>query len=210
MKTNFVKTSIIVLAIIAVLTVALIISLAALNKISETTFWTVLIVACLAATPVFYLVAHRMTAGIKSPQEQAAELADDIDLDEVKLPRTLETTILEATTATILIAAIVAWFSNHCAGLDGRGMAGFVILSTWLLIRAYAPRPSLLWGEMHNLEQVQISARLMRILAIMIALGGLLRVCVWFYTPAMGHICNGVTLLSYIAGRIIQVIAWKK
>ena len=89
-------------------------------------------------------------------------------------------------------------------------MAGFCILPTWLLIRAYTPRPSFLWGEMHNIEQVQISTRLMRILAVMIAIGGLLRACVWFYTPVMGDICNGVTLLTYIVGRIIQILAWKK
>lgn len=204
------KYMILVLGIIDLLTVALIIELAAMDKISETTFWTVLIVACLAATPLFYLVAHGITAGIKSPQEQAAELADDIDTDNLKLPRTIETTVFEAITVAILIAAVVVWFATHYAGLDGRGMAGFVILPTWLLIRAYTPRPSFLWGEMHNIEQVQISTRLMRILAVMIAIGGLLRACVWFYTPVMGDICNGVTLLTYIVGRIIQILAWKK
>ena len=62
---------------------------------------------------------------------------------------------------------------------------------------------------MHNLKQVYISARLMRILAIMIAFGGLMRACVWLYTPMIGYICNGLTLLTYIVGRIIQVKAWK-
>jgi hypothetical protein len=204
------KYMILVLGIIDLLTVVLIIALAAMDKISETTFWTALIVVCLAATPLLYLVSHSVTAGIKSPQEQAAELGDDIDTDNLKLPRTLETSIFEAITATILIAALVAWFTTHCAGLDGRGMAGFVMLPIWLLIRAYTPRPSFLWGEMHNLVQVYISARLMRILAIMIAIGGLLRACIWFYTPVMGDICNGVTLLNYIVGRIIQIVVWKK
>ena len=190
--------------------VAMVIALLMEGKISETTFWIVWIVLGLVSAPVIYFLVYGITSGIKSPKEQAAELADDIDTDNVKLPRTPETTIIEATTVVILIAAAVAAITTHFAGLNGRGLAGFTIIPTWLLISAYTPRPSFLWGEMHNLKQVSISARLMRILAIMIAFGGLLRACVWLYTPVMGDIWNGVTLLTYIVGRIIQVKAWKK
>ena len=192
-----------------VIIVAMVIALFMEGKISDTTFWIVWIVLGLVSAPVIYLIVHGITSGIKSPREQAAELADDIDTDNLRLPRTPETTVIEATTAVILIAAAVAAIVTHFAGLNGRGLAGFTILPTFLLISAYTPRPSFLWGEMHNLKQVYISARLMRILAIMIAFGGLMRACVWLYTPMMGHICNGVTLLTYIVGRIIQVKAWK-
>ena len=190
--------------------VAMVIALLMEGKISETTFWIVWIVLGLVSAPVIYFLVYGITSGIKSPREQAAELADDIDTDNVRLPRTPETTIIEAATVVILIAAAVAAIITHFAGLNGRGLTGFTIIPTWLLISAYTPRPSFLWGEMHNLNQVSISARLMRILAIMIALGGLLRACVWLYTPVMGDIWNGVTLLTYIVGRIIQVKAWKK
>ena len=192
-----------------VIIVAMVIALFMEGKISDTTFWIVWIVLGLVSAPVIYLIVHGITSGIKSPREQAAELADDIDTDNLTLPRTPETTVIEATTAVILIAAAVAAIVTHFAGLNGRGLAGFTILPTFLLISAYTPRPSFLWGEMHNLKQVYISARLMRILAIMIAFGGLMRACVWLYTPMMGHICNGVTLLTYIVGRIIQIMAWK-
>ena len=190
--------------------VAMVIALFLEGKISETTFWIVWIVLGLASAPVIYLIVHGITSGIKSPREQAAELADDIDTDNLTLPRTPETTVIEATTAVILIAAAVAAIATDFAGLNGRNLAGFTILSTWLLNRAYTPRPSFLWGEMHNLKQVCISARLMRILAIMIAFGGLLRACVWLYTPMMGNILFGIILLTYIVGRIIQRKAWKK
>lgn len=194
-------------ATMGLIIVAMVIALFMEGKISNTTFWIVWIVLGLASAPVIYYIVHGITARIKSPQEQAAELADDIDTDNLELPRTPETTVIEATTAAILIAAAVACIVTHFAGLNGRHLAGFTILSIWLLIRAYTPRPSFLWGEMHNLQQVYISARLMRILAIMIAIGGLLRACVWLYTPVMGHICNGVTILTYIVGRIIQLKA---
>ena len=201
---------IVAFAIMEFLIMAIIIGLFVMEKISDTTFWTALIVTCLAIPPLVYLAIRRITDGIKSPQEQAAELADDIDTDNLRLPRTPETTVIEATTVAIIIAAVVAAITTHFAGLSGRTLAGCTLLSTWLLIRAYTPKPSFLWGEMHNLKQVYISARLMRILALMIAFGGLLRACVWLYTPVMGHICNGVTLLTYIVGRIIQIMAWKK
>lgn len=193
-----------------VIIVAMVIALFMEGKISDTTFWIVWIVLGLASAPVIYFIVHGITSGIKSPREQAAELADDIDTDNLTLPRTPETTVIEATTAVILIAAAVAAIATDFAGLNGRNLAGFTILPTWLLINAYTPRPSFLWGEMHNLQQVHISSRLMRILAMMIAFGGLLRACVWLYTPMMGHICNGLTLLTYIVGRIIQYRAWKK
>ena len=189
--------------------VAMVIALFMEGKISDTTFWIVWIVLGLVSAPVIYFLVHGITSGIKSPREQAAELADDIDTDNLRLPRTPETTVIEATTAVILIAAAVAAIVTHFAGLNGRGLAGFTILPTFLLISAYTPRPSFLWGEMHNLKQVYISARLMRILAIIIAFGGLMRACVWLYTPMIGYICNGLTLLTYIVGRIIQVKAWK-
>ena len=192
-----------------VIIVAMVIALFLEGKISETTFWIVWIVLGLASAPVIYFIVHGITSGIKSPREQAAELADDIDTDNLTLPRTPETTVIEATTAVILIAAAVAAIATDFAGLNVRSLFGFTILSTWLLIDAYTPRPSFLWGEMHNLKQVYISARLMRILAIMIAFVGLLRACVWLYTPMMGNICSGLTLLTYIVGRIIQVKAWK-
>ena len=192
-----------------VIIVAMVIALFMEGKISDTTFWIVWIVLGLVSVPVIYFLVHGITSGIKSPREQAAELADDIDTDNLRLPRTPETTVIEATTAVILIAAAVAAIVTHFAGLNGRGLAGFTILPTFLLISAYTPRPSFLWGEMHNLKQVYISARLMRILAIMIAFGGLMRACVWLYTPMMGYICNGLTLLTYIVGRIIQIKAWK-
>ena len=202
--------TLVILAVMEFIAVAMVIALFFMGKISDTTFWIAWIVLGLVSAPVIYFLVHDITSGIKSPQEQAAELADDIDTDKLRLPRTPETTVIEVTTAAILIAMAVAAIVTHFEGLNGRGLAGFTILPTWLLVRAYAPRPSFLWGEMHNLEQVYISARLMRILAVMIAFGGLLRACVWLYTPMMGHVCNGVTLLTYIAGRIIQRKAWKK
>lgn len=61
--------------------------------------------------------------------------------------------ISDTTSWTVLIASVGVWLASHCAGLDGRSMAGFTILPTWLLIRAYNPRPSFLWGEMHNLKR---------------------------------------------------------
>ena len=192
-----------------VIIVAMVIALFLEGKISETTFWIVWIVLGLASAPVIYLIVHGITSGIKSPREQAAELADDIDTDNLTLPRTPETTVIEVTTAVIVIAAAVAAIATDFAGLNVRSLYGLTILSTWLLINAYTPRPSFLWGEMHNLKQVYISARLMHILAIMIAFVGLLRACVWLYTPMMGYICSGLTLLTYIVGRIIQVKAWK-
>ena len=194
-----------VVTVMELIAVAIIFALFMEGKISDTTFWTVWFVLGLVSAPVIYFIVHGITSRIKSPREQAAELADDIDTDNLKLPRTPETTVIEATTAAILIAAAVAAIVTHFEGLDIRGLAGCTILSTSLLIEAYTPRPSFLWGEMHNLQQVYISSRLMRILAILIAIGGLLRACVWLYTPIMGHICNGVTLLTYIAGRIIQL-----
>lgn len=192
-------------AVMGLIIVAMVMALFMEGKISNTTFWIVWIVLGLISAPVIYLIVHGVTSRIKSPREQAAELADDIDTDDLELPRTPETTVIEVTTVAILIAAAVACIVTHFAGLNGRHLAGFTMLSIWLLIDAYTPRPSFLWGEMHNFKQVYISARLMRILAILIAIGGLLRACVWLYTPIMGHICNGVTLLTYIAGRIIQL-----
>ena len=202
--------TLVILAVMEFIAVAMVIALFFMGKISDTTFWIACIVLGLVSAPVIYFLVHDITSGIKSPREQAAELADDIDTDKLRLPRTPETTVLEVTTAAILIAAAVAAIVTHFEGLNGRGLAGFTILPTWLLVRAYAPRPSFLWGEMHNLEQVYISARLMRILAIMIAFGGLLRACVWLYTPMMGNILFGIILLTYIVGRIIQRKAWKK
>lgn len=61
--------------------------------------------------------------------------------------------ISDKTSWTVLIASVGVWLASHCAGLDGRSMAGFTILPTWLLIRAHTPRPSFLWGEMHNLKR---------------------------------------------------------
>ena len=194
-----------VVTVMELIAVAIIFALFMEGKISDTTFWIVWIVLGFVSAPVIYLIVHGITSRIKSPREQAAELADDIDTDDLELPRTPETTVIEVTTAAILIAAAVACIVTHFAGLNGRHLAGFTMLSIWLLIDAYTPRPSFLWGEMHNFKQVYISARLMRILAILIAIGGLLRACVWLYTPVMGHICNGITLLTYIAGRIIQL-----
>ena len=61
--------------------------------------------------------------------------------------------ISDTTSWTVLIASVGVWLASHCTGLDGRGMVGFTILPTWLLIRAYTSRPSFLWREMHNLKR---------------------------------------------------------
>ena len=69
-----------------VIIVAMVIALFMEGKISDTTFWIVWIVLGLVSAPVIYLIVHGITSGIKSPREQAAELADDIPVIVITLP----------------------------------------------------------------------------------------------------------------------------
>lgn len=204
------KNTAILLAIMDVLVVGAVIMLHAMNRISDTTFWTVLIVACLIAAPLCYFAAHSLTAGIKSPQQQAADNADDIPLDGIELPRTPESTIFEAITGAIVIAATAVAIATHFEHIHGRALAGLPIITSWMLYSAYHPKPSFLWGEMHNLWQVRFSARLRRILAVMFATFILLRLCVWFNQPIIEHVGFAVIILTYIAGRIIQITGRNK
>lgn len=205
MKSTSRKISAIALACIDILVVAITIALFFLDKISDTTFWTVMIIACLVAAPLFYLASHSITAGIKSPQEQAAADANDIAIDDLELPRTLESTIIEAITIIVLIALTVVGFTTHFQNISGRNLAGVTLITTWLLSSAYTPRPSFFWGEMHNLWQVRCSARLHRILALMFAGYMLLRLCEGGYSPMVGNVYGVIIILTYIAGRIIQI-----
>ena len=205
MKSTSSKISAIALACVDILVVAIAIALFFMDKISDTTFWTVIIIACLAASPLFYLAAHGITSGIKSPQEQAAADADDIVLDDLELPRTLESTIFEAIAVIVLIAVTYVGFTTHFQNISGRNLAGVSIITSGLLVSAYTPRPSFLWGEMHNLWQVRCSARLHRILALMFAIYMLMRLCEGFYSPMVGNVYGVIIILTYIVGRIVQI-----
>ena len=205
MKSTRNKRTAILLAIMDALVVGAAIMLFAMNRISDSTFWTVVIVASLIAAPLFYFVAHSFTAGIKSPKEQAAADTDDIDVDNLELPRTPETTILEAITTVIVIAVTAIAIATHFEHISGRGLFGLVIITSWLLIDAYIPRPSFLWGEIHNLWQANCSARLRRILAVMFAIHLLLRLWFWDSNPVIGYVSQTVIVITYIAGRFIQI-----
>ncbi len=66
------KYAAIALAIIDLLVVAIATIMFENGRISDYTFWDEMIVTGLVSVPLFYLTARGITAGIKSPQEQAA------------------------------------------------------------------------------------------------------------------------------------------
>lgn len=199
------KYAAITLAIIDLLVVAIATIMFVNGRISDYTFWVVMIVAGLVSLPLFYLTARGITAGIKSPQEQAADDAGDIPLADIKLPRSVESTLFEVITGALVIAATAVAIATHFQYISGRALAGLPIITSWLLISAYTPTPSFLWGEVHNMWQARCSARLRRILALMFASFILLKLCNWIFTPQIGNVTGAAFILTYIVGRIIQI-----
>lgn len=193
-----------VLAIIEFLIMAIIIGLFVMGRISDMTFWTALIVACLAIPPIVYLATRRITDGIKSPQEQAAYANDDLNLEQLFVPRTLESTIFEFFSIALLITAWYIILSSHGPYESIRDLAILTIAVVSLLVEAYLPVNSFFFGKLKNLGQVQISTRLKRTLAAILATYAVLRTCACFNTPVLGYVFLGITVLTFIVFRVIQ------
>lgn len=204
MKPTNKRTLIIVaLAIMEFLVMAIIIGSFVMGRISSTTFWTALIVTCLAMPPLAFLATRYITSGIKSPQEQA-EGADDFNLDELIAPRTPESTIIEIISIALLIIAWYIILTSHSSYRGIRFLGTLTIAIIGLLVNAYIPGNSFLFGKFNNIRQVQISIRLRRILAVIFSIYAALYTCTCFNTTVLGYVFLGITALTIIVFRIIQ------
>ena len=205
MKTMNKKTlPLAIIAVMEVIIVALVIALFVMGSISDTTFWTVWIVLGLASVPVIYFVVRGVTAGIKSPQEKAAQEADDLNLDEIRLPRTIKSTLVELLTLVLLIAAWWIAVANHSLHSAPDVFICVTIWAIFLLAEAYFPVSSFIFGKMRNSRQVYISALHKRVLAVVLAATGLIRACASIYTSVMDIVLVAVLVLTYAAFRIVQ------
>jgi hypothetical protein len=205
MKPTNKRTLIIVaLAIMEFLVMSIIIGSFVMGRISSTTFWTALIVTCLAMPPLAFLATRHITSGIKSPQEQAASAADDFNLDELIAPRTPESTIIEIISIALLIIAWYIILTSHSSYRDIRFLGTLTIAIIGLLVNAYIPDNSFLFGKLNNIKQVQISIRLRRILAVIFSIYATLYTCTCFNTTVLGYVFLGITALTIIVFRIIQ------
>lgn len=188
-------------AITEFLILGIIIGLFVMGRISDTTFWTALIVTCLAIPPLVYLATRRITDGIKTPQEQAADI---INLDELHVPRTPESTIIEIISIALIGVAWCIILSSHALRESIELMVALTISVISLLVNAYIPSNSFLFGKLNNLRQVQISIRVKRILAVIFSIYAAFYVCSCFNTRVLGYVFLGVTALTIIVFRIIQ------
>ena len=149
--------TLVVLAVMEFVVVAMVIALFVMGRISDTTFWIVWIVLGLVSVPVIYYVVRDITAGIKSPWEQASEDANGINLEELILPRTKESTIVELLTLIVLIAAWWIVGAHHFMHDEAHVLIGATLSAIFLLGTAYYPANSSIFGKLHNLKQVNIS-----------------------------------------------------
>lgn len=193
--------AIVAFAITEFLILGIIIGLFVMGRISDTTFWTALIVTCLAIPPLVYLATRRITDGIKTPQEQAADI---INLDELHVPRTPESTIIEIISIALIGVAWCIILSSHALRESIELMVALTISVISLLVNAYIPSNSFLFGKLNNLRQVQISIRVKRILAVIFSIYAAFYVCSCFNTRVLGYVFLGVTALTIIVFRIIQ------
>ena len=192
------------IAIMEFLVIVVDIALFVMGKISVATFWTVMIILGLASAPLFYFAARGITAGIKSPQEQAADEVDGFNLDELILSRTPESTIIEIVSLVILIAAWCVVGRNHFLHDDISFMVGVTVSVIFLLGDAYLPAHTVIYGKRHNLRQATVSARLKRVMAVLFSMSSLLNVLKWLHMPVLEYVCVAVLVLTYIVFRYVM------
>ena len=99
---------------------------------------------------------------------------EEFDINNVKIPRTIESTIFEAVGAVLLIAAWVISLAKHqFSGTVGeQWQTGIIVLSiavVALLACSYYPHAMKNSHRFTNYSQVLLSVRMCRILAIEIA-----------------------------------------
>ena len=128
-------------------------------------------------------------------------MQEQFDLNKVKVHRTLEGSIFEITTLVILqvvYAIAIATKFFDLSNMMGKhvGIIIISIVSVMLLFTAYSPKHINLVGkELHNIRQVEIAIRTVRIMAVELALFCLLMVAVSPDNPIL-HTAMCVTVVA--------------
>jgi hypothetical protein len=100
---------------------------------------------------------------------------EEFDIDQVKVDRTLEGTIMEALAVLLLAATWVIGLMKHqSASATGEGLLAkcivFSIIVVLLLVASYFPKFFSNSHQLSNMRQVLLSVRMIRVLAIEFAL----------------------------------------
>ena len=96
----------------------------------------------------------------------------DFDLKSVKVHRTLEGTIFEVAAAIIMLCAwVIVIVTRHSTEPDWIGYGGFTVAVLIALLCAYSPSHINVFSiQLRNIRQVELSIRMVRIIAIGLAL----------------------------------------
>lgn len=164
----------------------------AMEAISGTAFG----VTALISAPIAIISALCLIA----PEEMRAQWKNWENANLPKqgfLPRTKESTTFEVASAIILACAWVITLATDHEALSLQAI--FTVIVVALLVTAYVANKKTwsIWA-VNNTRQLLIRARFMRILAVEIALFGMLTVCPGVNQTIIGIIFLGIAILSYI------------
>ena len=190
------KTLLIMAVLGTIVLVADIVLFFALEAISGTAFGiTALISAPRAVIPFLLFYA---------PDEMKS-IWKDSDFERSNwLPRTKESTLFEAATALILIILWAIVLASHTKELEMPVLITVVLIA--LLISAYNANSGRysIWRGKKNMKQSLIRARLTRIVAVVIALFGMLSLIPGVNTIFVGVAFFVIVILTYIGAFVIN------
>lgn len=190
------KTLLIMAVLGTIVLVADIVLFFALEAISGTAFGiTALISAPLAVIPFLLFYAP----------DEMGEIWKDSDFERSNwLPRTKESTLFEAAAALILIILWAIVLASHTKELEMPVLITVVVIA--LLISAYNANSGRysIWRGKKNMKQSLIRARLTRIVAVVIALFGMLSLIPGVNTIFVGVAFFVIVILTYIGAFVIN------
>ena len=127
---------------------------------------------------------------------------EQFDIKKVKVHRTLEGTIFEIAAAVIMLCAwVVVIVTRHNSTPDWIGYGGFTVAVLVALLCAYSPSHINVFSiPLRNIRQVELSIRMVRIIAIGLALMALVLSIVGPDSPLSKTLTLGVIILVGLIG----------
>ena len=135
----------------------------------------------------------------------------NFDLKSVKVHRTLEGTIFEVTAAVIMLCTwVIVIVSRQHTEPDWIGYGGFTVAVTICLLCAYSPRHiNVFYIPLRNIRQVALSIRMVRIIAIGLALTALTIAITGPNSPLTKVFAMGILVVVGIIGFIFIYLIQK-
>lgn len=137
---------------------------------------------------------------------------EQFDIKKVKVYRTLEGTIFEAAALIILLSAWIASIVTHklVTTDDWAGMGGFSIAVIVCILCAYSPSHINIFSiPLRNIRQVELSIRMVRIIAVGLAFMSLTVAIVGQNSPLMKVLCIGIVAVIGIIGFVFIYLIQK-